>query len=127
MKQNEQAGILIESPKDFEARGKVAAQCQEGLHLSLPVVVDGMDNKVGDVYAGWPDRIYIVGRDGKIAYKGEPGPGGFKVAEAQKRLAAVLEAEARKPEGEREKAPPDAAKTPGEAAEKSSDAKDADK
>lgn len=125
MKLNDQAGILIESPKDFEARGKVAAQCQEGLHLSLPVLVDGMDNKVGDAYAGWPDRIYIVGSDGKIAYKGGPGPGGFSVAEAQKRFATVLEAEAKLAEGERPS--PGSAKTPDGASEKASEAKGADK
>ena len=34
-------------------------------------------------YAAWPDRLYVVGVDGKIAYQGGPGPGGFRVNEVE--------------------------------------------
>jgi hypothetical protein len=37
-----------------------------------------MDNKTDDDYKAWPDRIYIVGINGKVMYKGEPGPKGLK-------------------------------------------------
>ena len=37
-----------------------------------------MDDKVNKAYAAWPDRLYVVGTDGKIAMMGEPGPRGFK-------------------------------------------------
>jgi len=40
-----------------------------------------MDNKVEKDYSSWPDRLYVVGQDGKVAYKGGPGPGGFDSAE----------------------------------------------
>ncbi len=46
-------------------------------------VVDKADNKVNKAYAGWPDRLVVVGVDGKIAYLGSPGPGGFKPAEVE--------------------------------------------
>jgi len=38
------------------------------------------------VYTGWPDRIYLIDPQGKIAYKSKPGPFGFKPEE----LAAAL-------------------------------------
>jgi len=38
-------------------------------------------------YAGWPDRLYVIDGDGKIAYKGAPGPRGFKPDE----IPAVLD------------------------------------
>ena len=40
-------------------------------------LIDNLDDKVKDGYNAWPDRLYLVGRDGRIGYKGAPGPGGF--------------------------------------------------
>lgn len=56
------------------------------LDIKFPIVVDKIDNKVGEDYAGWPDRLYIVGADGRIVYKGGPGPKGFDVAEMAREL-----------------------------------------
>jgi hypothetical protein len=55
--------------------------CLTALKLSVPTVIDREDNKVNVAYAGWPDRMYVVGADGRIAYRGGPGPGGFKPQE----------------------------------------------
>ena len=57
--------------------------CVTALKLSVPTVIDRDDNAVNVAYAGWPDRLYVVGVDGTIAYKGGPGPGGFKPAEVE--------------------------------------------
>jgi type I thyroxine 5'-deiodinase len=52
----------------------------------MPVLVDREDNKVNAAYSGWPDRLFVVGVDGKIAYKGGPGPGGFRPREVEEWL-----------------------------------------
>ena len=53
----------------------VATTCMATLELEpIPALVDGMDNKVGKAYAAMPDRLYLVGRDGKIAFRGARGP-----------------------------------------------------
>jgi hypothetical protein len=49
----------------------------------MPTLLDRADNRVNQAYAGWPDRMYVVGIDGKIAYQGKPGPWGFKVEEVE--------------------------------------------
>jgi type I thyroxine 5'-deiodinase len=67
-------------------RTEHAQQCTAALKLSLPTVVDKEDNKVNSAYAGWPDRMVIVAIDGRIAYKGGPGPMGFKVNEVEEWL-----------------------------------------
>ncbi|MGV3720813.1 MAG: deiodinase-like protein [Actinomycetota bacterium] len=54
--------------------------------FSMPAVIDDEASTVKRAYAAWPDRLYVVGVDGKVAYKGAPGPAGFKVPE----LAAWL-------------------------------------
>lgn len=51
--------------------------------LSMPAVIDDEHNSVKRAYAAWPDRLYVVGADGKIAYKGRPGPFGFRVPELE--------------------------------------------
>ena len=80
----------VKQPKSDEERREVASECVKSLKLSIPALIDGMDNKVGTAYAGFPDRIYIVGKDAKIAYKGEKGPKGFKPEEAEAALKKLL-------------------------------------
>ena len=84
---NDKQGIRFKQPTNLEERKEVAQTCSAKLDIKFPVVLDGLDNKTNNDYAAWPDRLYIVGKDGKVAYKGGPGPGGFKTAE----MAAALE------------------------------------
>jgi type I thyroxine 5'-deiodinase len=41
-------------------------------------------------FTGWPDRIYVVDKDGRVAYKSAAGPYGFRPAEAEDRLRELL-------------------------------------
>lgn len=76
----------IAQTSSLEKRSEVAQQCTAVLKLTVPTVVDREDNKVNHAYAGWPDRLVIVGADGAIAYMGGPGPQGFKVQEVERWL-----------------------------------------
>jgi hypothetical protein len=67
-------------------RTERARQFVDAMKVTIPVVIDGEKNEVNAAYAGWPERLYVIGTDGKIAYKGGPGPGGFKVGEVEKWL-----------------------------------------
>ena len=69
----------------------MAHTCSAKLDIRFPVLVDGIDNKTEQDYAGWPDRLYLVGRDGRIVYKGGPGPAGFKAAELAAELGRMFE------------------------------------
>lgn len=57
--------------------------CLATLKLSLPTLIDTDDNQANRAYAAWPDRLYVVGRDGRIAYAGGQGPRGFKPEEVE--------------------------------------------
>ena len=83
-------GVSIAQPKVYEERVEVAKSCQAGLDLKIPFVVDEISNGVGTMYGGSPDRIYVIGKDGKIHFKGEKGPFGFKPDEAEKSLKQIL-------------------------------------
>ena len=56
----------------------------------MPMVVDGVDNAVASAYGGWPDRLYLVGRDGRIAFQGGEGPFGFKPDELERAIEREL-------------------------------------
>ena len=59
-------------------RNEVARVCMTKLALDpIPALVDDVDDAVGTAYAAHPDRMYLVGRDGRIAFRGGPGPMGF--------------------------------------------------
>jgi hypothetical protein len=61
-------------------------QCVSLLKLTMPALIDSDDNVVNRAYAAWPDRLYVIDTDGKIAFKSGPGPFGFKTPD----LAAWL-------------------------------------
>ena len=78
--------VLVASTKTLDERVDVAGVCMTKLGIELPAIVDGPDNAVERAYTGWPDRLYVIDRDGVIAHKSAAGPFGFKPAD----VAAVL-------------------------------------
>lgn len=89
-RKNDRDGIKVKDPKTLEEREEVASECAQTMELSIPFLIDNMKNEVGGAWAAWPDRIYIVGKDGKVAYQGGPGPWGFDPSEAEKELKKIL-------------------------------------
>ncbi len=86
MPSNQQEGVVFAQPKTFAERRSVASQGCQRMKLSMPTVVDEMDNKVDNLYAGWPERMFIIDVDGRVAYVGKQGPWGFKPDEVEKWL-----------------------------------------
>jgi hypothetical protein len=80
---NERGGFLAALAKTEAEKHDNATLCVRKLNLGFPVLVDNMDHKVELEYAGWPDRLYLIGRDGRILFKGAPGPQGFRPAELE--------------------------------------------
>ncbi len=50
----------------------------ENEELTIPCLIDDMWDAVSHVYSAHPDRVYLVGTDGRLAIAGKPGPGGLK-------------------------------------------------
>lgn len=68
--------LKIVQPTDDATRGSTAATCQRMVNLRMPVAVDRLDNAVGRAYAGWPNRMVVVGVDGNILMASDPSPRG---------------------------------------------------
>jgi hypothetical protein len=82
--------LAIPDPRDDAARRGVAGTCRAKLGLTMPTVVDGLDDAVSLAYNGWPERIYVLRPDGTIAYRGGLGPFGFDPRAAGDALATLL-------------------------------------
>jgi hypothetical protein len=67
----------ITDPKSLQERRDVAKEFAKQLGVTLPILVDTLDDQVERAYAGWPDRIYVIDAAGKVALKAAPGPSGF--------------------------------------------------
>lgn len=87
---NVRDAVLVADPRDLAARTGVASTCVAKLGLAIPAVVDGMDNAVDRAYEAWPDRLYLIDRDGRVAFKSGPGPFGFCVADAESAVERLL-------------------------------------
>ena len=85
--------VEIAQPTTLDRRTEVAEGCTAALNLKIPQLIDDMDDTVSRAYAAWPDRLYILSPDGKVAYQGGRGPWGFKTDEMEARLKALLEAQ----------------------------------
>jgi hypothetical protein len=90
MEFNDRAGVATPQPKDKEERIEVASHCIDLLEMNMPVLVDEIDDRVGNAYSGMPDRLYVIDRDGKVAYKGGRGPFGYKPGEMEQSLVMLL-------------------------------------
>jgi hypothetical protein len=90
MQSNIKEGVLFRNPTTSEEREKVASSCVRKLHLAIPALIDSIDNRVEQRYTGWPDRIYLIGSDGRIRFKTEPGPFGFDAKSLGIALRAAL-------------------------------------
>jgi Iodothyronine deiodinase len=88
--ENRRSGVSVHEPTTDDERRAVASTCARNLELSIPTVVDGLDNAVASAYGGWPDRLYLVGSDGRIAYQGGEGPFGFKPKELKQAIERLL-------------------------------------
>ena len=89
--------IRVASPKSLAERCALAGTCMTKLAVKIPPLIDDLANTTEIAYTAWPDRLYLVDHDGRVAYKSKPGPYGFKpgeMAEVLKRLLPVTSTQA---------------------------------
>lgn len=113
---NNPGSKTIEDPVSDDERREVAKQFVAEMKFKMPALLDGVDDAVSRAYASHPDRLYLIGEDGLVAYAGDRGPFGFAPGELAEAIEDELfRLEAKKSdakEGVKESAK-EAAKKPG--------------
>jgi type I thyroxine 5'-deiodinase len=87
MDSNEKENVCYPQPKTLAQRVAIANDFVKRFDYRVPLAIDGMDNGANALYAGWPERFYIVDEKGVIVYKGKPGPFGYHPEEVEDWLA----------------------------------------
>lgn len=90
MPSNEGEGVLVARHREFAERAAAARACVERLGLTAPVLLDGMENAADRAYGAWPERLYVISREGTIAYQGGKGPYDFDPTELERFLGDHL-------------------------------------
>jgi hypothetical protein len=90
MDSNVKDQVVFKQPKTFEERKGLVKVLVDRLKYRMPVAIDAIDGQAEKVFAAWPERIYVIGRDGTVVYKGGMGPFGFLPDEAEEALKLHL-------------------------------------
>jgi len=83
---DDKISLCYREPTTIEERMAIATDMlQQRSNVTIPMLVDLINNNTNIAYAAKPERIYII-EDGIISYKGGPGPFGFVPEEAREWL-----------------------------------------
>jgi Iodothyronine deiodinase len=85
-------GALFQQYQSYAEREAVATICSLDLHLSIPVLVEEMNNAIDEAYGAAPERLYLIGVDGRVAYHGGAGPHFFDLEAWEEAIAASVRA-----------------------------------
>jgi type I thyroxine 5'-deiodinase len=78
MESNVKDKVVFATPKTEEERTFVAGACVRKLGIEIPAVLDEFGNSTEQAYTAWPDRLFLIDANGRVAFKSKPGPFGFK-------------------------------------------------
>ena len=87
MKSNVKEDVCYAQPKTLEQRVAIANDFIQRMKYPVPFGIDEMNNSANDAYAAWPERIYIIDENGRIAYRGGMGPFNYSPEEARDWMA----------------------------------------
>lgn len=72
--EKEKDNVCYAQPKTIEQRVAIANDFTQRFKFRVPFGIDEMSNAANDAYAAWPERLYVIDENGRIAYKGGMGP-----------------------------------------------------
>ena len=96
MQNNIEDNVVFSSPRNEEERASVAGTCMRKLGIKFPAVLDEFGNSTETHYTAWPDRIYLIDQQGRVAYKSMPGPFGFHAGDLATALSRMMQTQSAK-------------------------------
>ena len=87
---NMDENIVHKQPTTTAERVEVAAACLANVRFDFPTLLDEIGDAIDIAYAAHPTRIYVIDKDGKVAFRSGMGPRDLDVDGA----VAAIEAQA---------------------------------
>ena len=84
--------VLFRQHQNYQEREEVAQTCSLNLHINIPILIEEIDNSIDEAYGAAPERLYLIGANGKVAYQGGAGPHFFNLDEWQNAIEFCLKA-----------------------------------
>ncbi len=91
MQSNVREGVLFADARTLGERQETASACVRKLGLRIPALCDSISNATERAYTGWPDRLYLINRGGRVLFKSDPGPFGFDPGALEQALRGIME------------------------------------
>src|SRR5262245_58443251 len=89
-------GKVVEDAQTLEERVQCATHCVDALALQpIPTLVDDLGDSAERAYEAWPDRLFVIDREGRVAFRSPPGPFGFDLEELEKAIQGELKRDSR--------------------------------
>jgi len=79
----------VTTPTSTVERCALAKDFDDRIKVSMPLVVDTIDDPTAKAYSPWPNRMYIIDAQGIVVDAGEAGPRG--TAKSAKKAPAILD------------------------------------
>ena len=70
----------INEHEDLEQRCETAEKFIKDKSLTMPMLIDDMENTTDAAYQAKPDRVFLIRTDGRLGVAGSRGPMGFNPA-----------------------------------------------
>ncbi len=67
----------VATHRDYGQRCSAASRLLDETLMSIPCLVDDIDNSTDLAWRAWPDKVFVVNSEGIIAVAGADGPYGF--------------------------------------------------
>ncbi|MBN4074127.1 redoxin domain-containing protein [bacterium AH-315-E10] len=82
--------INVKQHTSYEERSDAAQTCQGALKISMPILVDTLDNATEKLFGAAPNRTFLIDKGGKVLYKGPRGPKGTQAEAVKKAIKKLL-------------------------------------
>jgi Iodothyronine deiodinase len=87
MKSNVKEDVCYAQPKTLAQRVAIANDFIKRYNYPIEFGIDDMTNAADAAYSAWPERLYIIDEEGRIAYRGGMGPFHYAPEEVRAWLA----------------------------------------
>ncbi len=87
---NTAESIEVQSPSSIEERAQIASACMLRYDFPFTMLIDNINDEAEEKYRSEPDRLYVIDKEGKVAWKSDLGPFYFDVESWQKEIKSLI-------------------------------------